>query len=65
MEGVNSEIEDFANSIIFLDSIFHLNRNEIILINNSTSVKIERSIRENIMLKFMARLNDEDRLETK
>lgn len=61
---INLEVDSFSQSSMFLDTIFHLNKEEVLIFKNKKSIDIKRKEREEIMLKFMAKLNDEKSIMT-
>ena len=63
-EQVNSEINEFSESAKFLDTVFHLNKKEIDFFT-SRSNKLKKELKEDIMFKFMARLNDISKIDSK
>lgn len=62
LETINNEIEEFSNSHLILDSIFHLNDEQIIQFQTKELSYAERN---DVILKFAARLNDISSLSTK
>lgn len=61
LETINQEIEQFSSSFQILDSIFHLNTEQI---QQFQVQEFKHSERNDIILKFVSRLNDEGELKT-
>lgn len=62
LKTINVEIDELSNSETVLDSIFHLDSDQI---KQYLSNKFERREREDIILKFTSRLNDINPIKTK
>ncbi|MCB0541592.1 MAG: hypothetical protein KDE33_29065 [Bacteroidetes bacterium] len=62
LETINNEIEQLSNSHSILDSIFHLNNEQIIQFQTK---ELSYEERNDVILKFAARLNDISSLSTK
>lgn len=62
-DQVNAEINEISESPKFLDTTFHLFKEEIDFFKNGSTAN-ENELKENIMLKFMARLNDNSKVNS-